>query len=118
MDKRKGNVGDILSAGICILAMTVVMLAYLNSVQLLQQKSMVGQLARKYILRMETVGCLTAADKTSLCQELEDLGVTEINLEGSTVNAVLYGEAITLKIRGKLKEAYVFEETRVSTAKH
>ncbi len=118
MDKRKGNVGDLLSAAVCILAMTVVMLAYLNSVQLIQQKGAVGQLARRYILRMETVGCLTASDRTTLYQELEELGVTEIDLEGTTINAVPYGEAVALKIRGKLKGAYGFEETRVSTAKN
>lgn len=75
---------DILSSGICILAMTVVMLGYMESVSLVNQKAAVGQLARKYILRMETVGYLTERDYTLLCQELETIGVSETDLTGTT----------------------------------
>lgn len=118
MRKREGNVGDLLITGICILAMTVVMLTYMDSVELLQQKSQVGQLARKYILRMETVGYLTAEDKTALTQALFDLGVTEIDYADTTLSQVSFGEPITLRIRGNLKGEYAFEEHRASTAKN
>lgn len=118
MRKQRGNVADIMSAGICILAMTVVMLAYMDNVSLIHQKTEVSQLARKYILRMETVGYLTASDQTALRQELSSLGVTEIDLEGTTLNAMSYGSPIALEISGKLKGEYVFEEKRVSTAKN
>lgn len=118
MRKQKGNMGDLLFSGICILAMTVVMLSYLENVALIHQKEEVGQLARKYILRMETVGYLTTSDKTALCQELETMGVTGINLEGTTVNAVSYGAPIVLYIDGMLEGKYAFKEKRVSTAKN
>ena len=118
MKKEKGNIGDLMITGICILAMTVVMLAYLESVSLIHQKTEVGQLARKYILRMETVGYLTASDRTGLCQELELVGVTGIQLEGTTLNEVNYGEPISLFIKGQLEGKYDFEEKRVSTAKN
>ncbi len=118
MKRREGNVGDLLITGICILAMTVVMLAYMDSADLLQQKSQVGQLARRYILRMETVGYLTAEDRTALSQSLVDLGVTEIDLADTTVAQVDFGDPIVLRIRGNLKGAYAFEEYRTSTAKH
>ncbi len=104
--------------GICILAMTVVMLSYMESVELIHQKTEIGQLARKYILRMETVGYLTSADRTALCQELNGMGVTEINLEGTTLHEVNYGTQIILQINGKLEGKYVFEEKRASTAKN
>ena len=118
MEKREGNVGNLLITGICILAMTVVMLSYMDSVELIQQKSQVGQLARKYILRMETVGCLTVEDRTALTQELFDLGVTEIDYADTTVSEVPFGEPITLRIQGKLKGEYAFKEHRASTAKN
>lgn len=117
MKKEKGSMGDMLAACICMLAMTVLMLSYMGSVGLVFQKAAVSQLARKYILRMETVGELTAADRTVLLQELESLGATEITLEGTSGKAA-YGEPIELRIRGKLKDAYEFEEKRVSTAKN
>lgn len=109
---------DLLSAGLCILGMTVVMLSYMDNVSLIHQKTEVGQVARKYILRMETVGYLTASDETALQQELTSLGVTEIDLEGTTLHEMSYGSPITLEISGKLKGEYAFEEKRVSTAKN
>lgn len=118
MRKREGNVGDLLITCFCVLAMTVVMLAYMDSVELIQKKTEVGQLARKYILRMETVGYLTAEDRTALTQALTDMGVTEIDYAGTTMGEVAYGAPIVLKIQGKLKGEYVFEEHRVSTAKN
>ncbi|MBR1930044.1 MAG: hypothetical protein IJ833_01020 [Lachnospiraceae bacterium] len=118
MRKQRGTVSELLAAGICILAMTVVMMAYMGSVALIQQKSAVSQIARKYILRMETVGYLTREDESKLQQELADVGVTGVDLTGSTVCAATYGAPITLCIKGKLKEQYEFEERRVSTAKN
>lgn len=110
--------GDLMITGICILAMTVIMLAYLDNARLLQQKVEVGQLARKYILKMETVGYLSAEDMELLTQELTGAGVTDIDCSGTTVNAVTYGETITLTIQGKLGGDHAFVEKRVSTAKN
>jgi len=104
--------------GLCILAMTVVMLAYMDNVQLIQQKMEVSQLARQYILRMETVGYLTPPDRTVLTSQLQEIGVSEIDYEGTTMSAVGYGEAVVLQIKGKLREEYDFTEKRVSTAKN
>lgn len=118
MKKSAGNIGDLLTTGICILAMTVVMSAYLNCTQMIHQKAEISQLARKYILRMEAVGYLTHSDEMSLCRELEDMGVTEIDLEGTNRNEVSYGMAISLQIKGKMRGEYVFREQRVSTAKN
>lgn len=118
MKKCSGNIGDLLTVGICILAMTVMMMSYLENVSLIQQKTQVDQLARKYILCMETVGYLNAADRAMLCRELEEAGVSEINLEGTTLREVAYGEQITLRIRGRLEGVYTFDEKRVSTAKN
>ena len=54
--KQPGNIGELMTMGMCVLALTVVMLNYLQNVQLLQAKENVGQLARAYLLKMETVG--------------------------------------------------------------
>ena len=59
--KQPGNIGELLTMGMCVLALTVVMLNYLQNVQLLQAKENVGQLARAYLLKMETVGYLEPA---------------------------------------------------------
>lgn len=112
-----GNVGDMMACCLCMLAMTVLMLAYMGNVSLVFQKAAVSQLARKYILRMETVGELTANDRTELIAELEALGASQISLEG-TSGKVSYGETVELVINGKLEEEYDFTERRLSTAKN
>ena len=116
--KQKGNVGELMVTGICILAMMFVMVSYFDVVSVLNQKEEVGQIARKYILRMETMGSLTATDRVSLTAELESAGVSEIVLDGSTMQEADYGEPIVLHIQGKLRGEYDFTEKRVSTAKN
>lgn len=117
MKKEKGNAGDMLAACICMLAMTILMLNYMNHAGLIFQKAAIDQLARKYILRMETVGELSDSDRVTLLQELGALGAEEISLEG-TSGRVSYGETVELRIQGKLRGEYDFEERKVSTAKN
>lgn len=118
MRQERGSIGDIMAAGICMLAMTVLMLSYMDNVWLIHQKTTVSQIARQYILRMETVGYLTEEDRICLGRELEVAGVTELELTGTTLSPVTYGDVIALEIRGKLGGEYDFEEKRISTAKH
>lgn len=116
--KSQGNVGDIMTMGLCVLAMTVVMGAYLDNVELIQQKTYVGQIARNYILKMETEGGMTQSDREMLTQDLENIGITDITLTCTSLGDAGYGEPISLHIRGKLKGGYEFEESRASTAKN
>lgn len=118
MRRERGNVGDLMATGICVLAMAVVMFVWMDQVSLLEQKMEVSQIVRKYILRMETVGMLADGDRAALCEELNRAGVTSIKLDGTTLVRVGYGEPITLQLQGKLREEYEFTEKRVSTAKH
>ena len=101
--KEAGNVGEILTIGLCILALTAVMISYMENVQLIAKKAEVGQLARCYLLKMETVGYL---------------GITGIDYEGSTLNPAGYGNDVVLQIHGRLEETYEIYEKRVSTAKN
>lgn len=115
---QEGSIGDLLSVGLCILAMITIMLSFMDCMALVNQKSAVGQIARNYILKMETVGYLTAGDRDRLLRELTANGVTQVDLTGTTENRVTYGTEITLRIRGKIGGRYAFEEVRVSTAKN
>lgn len=116
--KEDGNIGDFLGAMLILLAMTVVMLSYMDVVGLVQDKMEINQLARRYILEMETVGCLDGAQEASLRENLERLGVTEVDLEGTTLMPAEYSEPIAIEIRGKIKGVYEFQEKRVSTSKN
>lgn len=118
MKKENGTVADLMAAGLCMLAMMAVILSYMGNVRMIDQREQVSQIARKYILKMETQGVLTDADRTALTAELEIAGVTDLRLDGTTLAPVTYGEPVVLIIRGKLGDSYEFEEKKVSTAKH
>ncbi|MBP5281079.1 MAG: hypothetical protein J6Z22_01120 [Lachnospiraceae bacterium] len=116
--RQEGTVGDLLSALLCILGMIAVMVTFMDCVALVNRKTMVGQIARNYVLKMETVGYLTPVDEEALLRELAALEIDEVSLAGTTRTPVEYGAEITLSIRGRMGEDNYFEEKRVSTAKH
>lgn len=118
MKRDRGNIANIMVTGIFILAMLTIMLAFMDDIQLIQQKSEVDQLARSYILRMETTGGLLPEDSEVLLRELSECGVEEADLSGTTFGEAGYGTKIVLRIRGILGGQHEFEERRVSTAKY
>lgn len=135
MSGHKGSVMNVLAVCICVLTMTIVMLAFIGSIGLMNSKASISQIARKYILKMETVGYLTGNDCVELSAELTKLGAVDLDFTGTTMNQVEYGSPILLVIRGKISGQsvsadggllqtvfgngfYEFEERRMSTAKN
>ncbi len=100
MKKHKGSiVEDIIFPLLCIVGICVFVIAILNVVSLAIFKADVKGVARDYILQMETEGYLTSAGATTLRQEFTDYGVTDIDLTGTTMSQVEYGQDIYLQIR-------------------
>lgn len=133
--KSKGNILDFVSIMITILAMSIMVMAYLECTNLLMKRMEIGQISRKYILKMETDGYLTEPLKGELVRELSAAGLKGIDLAGTTLRPVAYGDAVFLKIKGSVtgrilgdeneiwnsgfKEGlFTVEEERVSTAKN
>lgn len=126
---------DFLTVGIAMLAISLIVMASFDSMGLMVKKLEISQIARKYILVMETKGCLKQEDKLLLVAELEKLGLQEIDLTGTTLQPVNYGDTIQLKIQARVRGGYLadrqdvwsegfgardyyVEETRMSTAKN
>ena len=116
--RQEGNVVELMATGLCILAMCAIMMYFFEYMDVIGQKNEAVGLARKYILRMETVGCLAESDRQSLIRELEEIGIEEIVLDGTTFSPVTYGQPVALMIKGKLKGGRFFEERKVSTSKN
>lgn len=91
-----------LPALIVILAVSVILTAYIYLVQVISCKEDIRQIARGYLLEMETTGYLTPAGRTSLLQELSDKGLENIDLSGTTQTEVGYGSDIVLSVQGSL----------------
>lgn len=58
------------------------------------------QVAREYLLIMETDGYLSGTDQAKMIAELESYGLYNISLSGTTTREVEYGERIYLCISG------------------
>lgn len=58
----------------------------------------VTRIHRRYLIKMERDGCLTAAEQTAMIAELEALGVTNISLAGTSFVPVGYSNPVRLVI--------------------
>lgn len=102
MKKRKGSIVDILPSMIMVIAAVMLIMVFFDLYQILSLNEDVKQIARKYMLTMETMGYLDPANQTTLVQELSDLQVTDIDLTGSTMSDAEYGNAVYLQTSCKL----------------
>ncbi len=134
LKKDKGNLTHIFPAIITIILVAVVSVIFTSWMANINRKEAIDLIARKYILRMETTGYLVPADEDRLVTELQEAGLSEISLFGSTREAVCYGKEITLCISGnfsiynyKILQAFALKKEqavipidikRTSTGKH
>ena len=75
MKKRKGSIVDILPSMIMVIAAVMLIMVFFDLYQILSLNEDVKQIARKYMLTMETMGYLDPANQTTLVQELSDLQI-------------------------------------------
>ncbi len=98
-----------------------------------RKRDEINQIARHYLLIMETKGYLPVLESTELVRDLEAVGVTQVSLAGTSMEAVDYGSTIVLDISCLLQEEIEvlsqweavesiwelrIDFTMVSTAKH
>ena len=70
---------------------------------LFHDKEAMNQVARAYLLKMETLGHLPVEDLEELRDSLEGCGLEEIDFSGTSIDVVSYGAPIYLVITGKVK---------------
>ncbi len=103
MKKKKranGVIENMLVALIGIIMVTAFLVIIFGAFSGISDKWAMRQTAREYLLIMETEGYLTPADQTALVSELQNEGLYNISLSGTTVSQVNYGDRIYLSITG------------------
>lgn len=100
-------VTGIFTMGICIMAMALCGLYIISTTGILNSKSDVNMIMRKYIIRMESEGYLTADDESELMEELKDVGMTNIDISGTTLSEVEYGETVYLYLKGDISKRVI-----------
>lgn len=84
-----------------VLMLFVVSTIYSYSNVVKQNK--VVRIERQYLLKMEKEGYLTESDKALLLQDLTDAKLTNIDLSGTSMSPVGYGNTVTLSVCGDLE---------------
>lgn len=101
---KKKEAGSVIENMLVALTGIVMITAFLvivfGAFASISDKWHMNQVAREYLLIMETEGYLTASDKADLIEELEECGLYNISLSGTTMSEVGYGERIYLQISG------------------
>lgn len=98
--KDKGMLEQFLPAIVIIVLMAVLWTGSMVNASHIERSSDIHQVARTYLLRMESDGYLTEENKNLLMAELTDLEMEDINLTGTSFTDVGYGNTVRLIIRG------------------
>lgn len=110
MNKKSGSMMKMIPVLLAMAAMTAITVMYLTYMSDYDKRESADQIAREYILRMETQGYLSEDMKKNLISDLGNIGVKSINLQGTTMSKAAYGEEIVLMINADVEtEEHVFE---------
>ena len=98
--KDKGILDQFLPAIIVIVLLAVLWTGSMISASTIDRSTDIQQVARTYLLKMETDGYLTEENRNLLLSDLAALDMEQIDLTGTTITDVGYGNRIDLDIRG------------------
>lgn len=104
MLKRKdmGTLDQFLPAIVVIVLLAVLWTGSMVTASNIDRSNAIHQVARTYLLQMETDGYLTETNKVQMLSDLAKLDMVGIDLSGTTVTDVGYGNQIRLVIKGKV----------------
>ena len=100
--KDKGMLEHFLPALVTIVFMGILWFGSMVTASNIDKSSALNQITRKYMLRMEADGYLTQENRMSMVSELQTLGVEGVDLTGTSLTDVGYGNQVILKVRGNL----------------
>lgn len=100
--KDKGMLEHFLPALVTIVFMGILWFGSMVTASNIDKSSALNQVTRKYMLRMEADGYLTEENRTSMVTELQALGVEAVDLTGTNLADVGYGNKVSLQVKGTL----------------
>jgi len=103
LKKKEGNVIDYSIVFIALLVSFFIILVSMDITKLRSDENDIDNIGRRYLLVLETKGYLPTEEQTSLINELQGVGVTNINIVGTTTSKVGYGNDVFLKVVGNKK---------------
>ncbi|MFI3238103.1 MAG: hypothetical protein R3Y47_08785 [Lachnospiraceae bacterium] len=132
--KDQGFIHQILPVFFSIVVVLCIVIMSGEWMSVIRRRDEINQVARSYLLKMESTGYLQEEDKDDLLSLLGDMNISNIDLSGTTLSSVSYGDHIYLCIEGIFEYEVVelipfqekeyelltmpFEIEMMSTAKH
>ncbi|MCD2345104.1 hypothetical protein [Clostridium guangxiense] len=99
--KKDGSADTVVMSLIAILVMSVVFVYFISSVVPIKKSTDAEGIARKYMLKMEQNGYLTPDNETAMISDFKNIGINNIDISGTTLSQVNYGEDVYLCITYK-----------------
>lgn len=100
LSKNKGEIIDhFIVTMLGLFSFFVIIFASINYIGSINTYVQSNRIARNYMLKMESHGCLSTDNALELRQQLSNLGLENINLDGTTFTQVNNGDDIHLDIK-------------------
>ena len=100
--KKKGSMLSMLPVLLGMMAICVLSLMYLSYMSDYEKKEAADQLARQYMLKMESEGYMSETSKQHFISAMSELGFSQVNLSGTTFADAGYGNTIMLIVNAVL----------------
>lgn len=114
--KSKGVLDDFLPTLIFLALMAILLFLFIGYNKAINQKTTLNNIARKYLLEMETTGYMTTEMQNSLKEELSAAGfagnesgaeISRNNFYGTTFTDVGYGNEMIINIQAYTKNMVI-----------
>ena len=102
--KHQGDmgIGSMLIMILTLMMALILIMAYASWHSKLAAQDSIYLTIGTYLKSIESSGYLTENQKEQLINELEQYGMENISLEGTTLTHVPYGDKVTIRVRGKV----------------
>lgn len=99
--KKDGSADTVIMSLMAILVISFVAVYFISNVVPIKKSTDAEVIARKYMLKMEQTGYLTPDNESAMINDFNNIGISNIDISGTTLTQVNYGEDVYLHISYK-----------------
>lgn len=96
--KKKGIAGVIIILLISLLVMSFMFAYFVMNISPIKRRTDAEVICRKYALTLEQQGYLTPENQSKMISDFNNIGIRNINLNGTTLSQVQYGDDVCLNV--------------------
>lgn len=101
--KKNGSADAVIMSLLALLALSVLFVFTLSNYEPIIKYGEAQNICRQYMLKAEEDGYLTSTNENNMLQKLQDVGINNADLSGTTLTQVTYGQDVTININFTVK---------------